>query len=137
MNSVEAQMDGYVVHGGMGMARGTGMRIEDGAGILVYVRRGELWITQEGDSRDHFVSPGRCFRLERNGVTLLYAMRQTQATLTAPTPANYARLISLTPAGSTVPQVLDERSREVSGTLLARLRAWQTFLETKAGQSPR
>jgi hypothetical protein len=137
MNSVETQMDGYVVHGGMGMARGTSVRIEDGAGILVYVRQGELWITQEGDSRDHFVSPGRWFRLERHGVTLLYATRQTQASLTAPTLANYARLISLAPAGTAVPHVLYERSREVSGTLLARLRAWQTFLETKAGQSPR
>jgi len=57
-------MDGYVVHGGMGMARGSSVRIEDGAGILVYVREGELWITQQGDQRDHFVTAGRSFRVE-------------------------------------------------------------------------
>ena len=52
-------MDGYVVHGGMGMARGSYARIEDGRGILVYVWDGELWITQEGDPRDHFVRARR------------------------------------------------------------------------------
>jgi hypothetical protein len=105
-------MDGYLVHGGMRMARGSSTRIEDGAGILVYVWEGELWVTQEGDSRDHFVTPGRWFRLERNGASLLYATRRTHVNLTAPTPANYARLISLTPAGTTVPHVLYEGARE-------------------------
>jgi len=105
-------MDGYVVHGGMGMARGSSVRIEDGAGILVYVWEGELWITQEGDQRDHFVSPGRWFRLERDGASLLYATRPTHATLTARTPDNYARLISMTPAGTTVPRVLYVGARE-------------------------
>jgi hypothetical protein len=86
MNSIETctekQMDGYLVHGGMDMARGSTVRIEDGAGTLVYVWEGELWITQEGDPRDYFVSPGRWFRLERNGLSLLYATRRTHATLT-------------------------------------------------------
>jgi len=109
---VDTQMDGYMVHAGMRMARGSSVRIEDGAGILVCVREGELWITQQGDSRDRFVNPGRCFRLECDGASLLYAMRRTHATLTAPTPANYARLISLTPAGTSVPHVLYESSRE-------------------------
>jgi hypothetical protein len=67
----------------MDMTRGSSVRIEDGAGILVYVWEGELWITQEGDGRDYFVTPGRWFRLERNGTSLLYATRRTRATLTA------------------------------------------------------
>jgi hypothetical protein len=106
-------MDGYLVHGGMDMARGASVRIEDGTGILVYVWQGELWITQEGDQRDHFVGPGRWFRLERNGSSLLYATRSTHATLTAPTPANYARLITMTPAGTATPRVLYEREKRV------------------------
>ena len=73
----------------MDMTRGSTVRIEDGAGIMVYVWEGELWITQEGDARDHFVTPGRWFRLERNGTSLLHATRRTQATLTAPTADNY------------------------------------------------
>lgn len=106
-------MDGYLVHGGIGMARGSTVRIEDGSGILVYVWQGELWITQEGDQRDHFVSPGRWFRLERDGAALLYATRSTHATLTSPTPANYARLITMTPAGTATPRVLYQREKGV------------------------
>ena len=109
---VAKQMDGYVVHGGMGMARGASVRIEDGAGILVYVREGELWITQHGDQRDHFVTPGRCFRVETDGVTLLCATRRTHAALTAPAPGNYARLITMTPAGTATPRVLYDGARE-------------------------
>lgn len=123
-------MDGYLVHGGLGMARGASLRIEDGAGILVYVWEGELWITQEGDQRDHFVSPGRWFRLERDGAAYLYAMRSTHATLTAPTPAHYARLITLTPAGTATPRVLYEASRQ-GGSWLERLRYRWRFLEKR------
>ena len=112
MNYTEKQMDGYLVHGGMDMARGSTVRIEDGAGILVYVWEGELWVTQEGDSRDYFVSPGRWFRLERNGLSLLYATRHTHATLTAPTAEAYARLITATLAGTTTPRVLYDGSRQ-------------------------
>jgi hypothetical protein len=123
MNSTEKQMDGYLVHGGLGMARGSSVRIEDGAGILVYVWEGELWITQEGDQRDHFVSPGRWFRLERDGAALLYATRSTHVTLTAPTPANYAKVITMTPAGTITPRVLYEASRE--------RRSWLAFLKER------
>jgi hypothetical protein len=113
----EIDMDGYVVHGGMGMARGSSVRIDDGAGILVYVWDGELWITQEGDSRDHFVSPGRWFRLERDGAALLYATRSTHATLTAPTPDNYARRITATPAGGATQRVLYDGAQQSRGWL--------------------
>ena len=105
-------MDGYVVHGGMGMARGSYARIEDGRGILVYVWEGELWITQEGDQRDYFVRGGEWFRLGRDGAALLQATRRTHATLTAPTPADYAERITVTPAGTTAARVLYQRSSE-------------------------
>lgn len=103
-------MDGYVVHGGMGMARGSFARIEDGRGILVYVWEGELWITQEGDPRDYVVRGGEWFRVERNGTALLHATRRTHATLTAPTPENYARRVTMTPAGTSQARVLYQRS---------------------------
>lgn len=99
-------MDGYLVHGGMGMERGSTARIDDGRGLLVYVWEGELWVTQEGDARDHFVGPGRWFRIERDGAALLTAMRQTHATLTAPTPNNYARRITVTRAGGASKRVV-------------------------------
>src|SRR5262245_27082308 len=105
-------MDGYLVHGGMGMERGSTARIDDGKGILVYVWDGELWITQEGDARDHYVGPGRWFRIERDGASLLYAMRSTHATLTAPTPNNYARRITMAASASAPERVLYDGSME-------------------------
>ena len=106
--------DGYVVHGGLGMARGSHTRIEDGRGMLVYVWDGELWITQHGDPRDYFVKRGECFEVKRDGTTLMYALQRTQATLTAPTPEGYASLISMTPAGTVAPRVLYQRSGQGS-----------------------
>jgi hypothetical protein len=105
-------MDGFVVHGGLGMARGSYTRIEDGKGILVYVWDGELWVTQAGDRRDYFVRRGEWFQVERDGTTLLHALERTQATLTAPTPTDYAKLISVTPAGTVAPRLLYQRSRQ-------------------------
>ena len=101
-----------MVHGGLGMARGASLRIDDGAGMLVYVWEGELWVTQEGDARDYFVSPGRWFRVERDGTALVYATRRSHLTLTSPSAEDHARLIALTPAGTSVPRILYERSRE-------------------------
>ena len=105
-------MDGYLVHGGMGMARGSTARIDDGKGILVYVWQGELWITQEGDRRDYFVGPGRWFRIERDGAALLTAMSETHATLTAPTPNNYARRIVLAASTAAPERVVYDGARE-------------------------
>jgi hypothetical protein len=115
MTSTEAQMEGYIVHGGVGLARGSLARIEDGKGLLVYLWDGALHITQERDRRDYFVEPGGCFELAREGVTLLYAMRRSHITITAPVEAHYARRISLRLPGALAPRVLYDRARESRG----------------------
>lgn len=104
-------MDGYVVHGGMAMARGSFVRVEDGRGMLLYVWDGELWITQEGDHRDHYLKAGEWFRLERGGAVLACAMRASNVSLTAPVPAHYARRITLGP------RVIYDRAQEPGGRL--------------------
>ena len=87
-------MDGDLANG-IDLARGSSLRIDDGAGTLVYVWEGELWITQEGDTRDHFVSPGRWCRIERDGASLLYATRSTRVTLTPARRERQGRIESL------------------------------------------
>src|SRR5262245_35042451 len=104
------QMDGYVVHGGLGMARGSYARIDEGRGILVYVWEGELWVTQYGDRRDYFVKRGEWFRVDRDGAALIYALEGSQVTITAPTPTDYAERISLTPADGAEARVVYQRS---------------------------
>jgi hypothetical protein len=106
-------MDGYVVHGGMALARGGFVRVEDGRGMLFYVWDGELWITQEGDRRDYLVGAGQWFRIERGGAALAAATRPSHVALTAPVPAHYARRITL---GA---RVIYDRAQEPGGLLEA------------------
>lgn len=115
-------MKGYVVHGSVGMTRGSVLRIEDGRGILVYAWDGQLWITQAGDTQDYFLAAGEWFMLDCEGVTLIHATRRSVVTLTAPTEAFYARRVTLALGGTTVPRVLYDAGRERLSPL-ARLRA--------------
>ncbi len=74
-------MDGDGARGGLEMARGSFARIEDGRGVRLYVREGELWITQEGDRRDYYVGAGESFQLDRDGVALASALRPSSVDL--------------------------------------------------------
>jgi len=38
---------------------------------------GELWITQEGDTRDIILGPGQTFTVDRPGLTLVHATRDS------------------------------------------------------------
>jgi hypothetical protein len=110
-------MEGYIVHGGIGMARGSLARIEDGKGVLVYLWEGELHITQERDRRDYFVKPGGWFQLDREGVALVYALRRSHVTLTAPVAAHYARRISMRIRGSSKARLIYDRAQGSAGWL--------------------
>ena len=81
------------------MARGSSLRIEDGAGITIRVRWGGAWLTQEGDGRDHYLTAGESFRLDRGGSALVTALRRACVDATAPAAEGYARRIVLWPAG--------------------------------------
>jgi hypothetical protein len=49
-------------------------RIEDGAGSLIECLSGVLWITQHGDHRDITLVGGEEFRLDRDGVAIVYGL---------------------------------------------------------------
>ena len=59
------------------LRRGSLMRIAEGRGMLVRVRRGSVWITEEGDPRDHFVGAGEQFRITRRGTALISALESS------------------------------------------------------------
>ena len=106
----------YVIHGSLGMTRGSVLRIEDGRDVALYVWEGGLWLTQEGDRRDRYLGPGDCFRLERDGVTLAQAIEPSTVSLTAPQPESYAGRIALTKAGTGVQVELSAgRKRDALG----------------------
>lgn len=110
-------MEGYIVHGGIALARGSAARLEDARGLAIEVWDGELWITQEGDRHDYFVRPGQRFLVEHDGVALAQALRPSHATLTAAVPAYYARRITVMAADGSAARVIYDRARETVGWL--------------------
>jgi len=110
-------MERYIVHGGIGMARGSLARIVDGKGLALEVWDGELWITQERDPRDYFIRPGERFEVKREGLVLAYALRPSHITLTAMVPAYYARRIALMMPGARAESMVYDRAREAAGWL--------------------
>jgi hypothetical protein len=93
----------YLVKGSLAMTRGSLLRIEDGAGLMVYVWEGRLWLTQERERRDRWLKPGDWFRLDRDGATVAQALERAAVTITAPAPELYAKRIALTRAGTASP----------------------------------
>jgi hypothetical protein len=132
-------MQEYIVQGSLGLTRGSLVRVEDGRHILVYVWEGELWVTEEGDRSDRLLAAGQWHRIERNGAALVYALKRSVVTLTAPAPEYYARRIVLAKAGSPQPVVLYS-SRRVRVSRLSALaqrlrRAWSGLFAPYAPQA--
>jgi hypothetical protein len=50
------------------------LRLRDVQGTCIHVHWGELWITQEGDSKDRIVKAGESFEVSNLGMTLLSAL---------------------------------------------------------------
>lgn len=81
----------FLVHGEVRIGRGETLRIENGEGVAIGLWSGALWITQEGDARDVFLSPGDWFRLDRRGMALVHASHDSCLALTRVEEAPRAR----------------------------------------------
>ena len=66
------------------MARGAVLRIDDEPGTTIRVWSGALWVTQEGDLRDHYLTPGQSFTVDRDGTALATAMHRAWIRVTPP-----------------------------------------------------
>jgi hypothetical protein len=69
------------------MPRGRLLRIEEGTDTVVRVREGAVWLTQEGDGHDRYLRAGDSFRLDRPGLTIVQALRNTTLSVSVPRPA--------------------------------------------------
>ena len=68
----------------MRLGAGQELRLYDAAGWTVACRSGSLWLTQEADSRDVFLDAGGRFTLDRGGMALVLARRDSGLTLRPP-----------------------------------------------------
>lgn len=75
---------------GATLPRGGVLSIQSARDALLFVEHGQVWLTQEHDSRDIVLSAGAWFRLDRDGTAVLQSRRGASVTLTAaadaPTP---------------------------------------------------
>ena len=66
--------------------------LDDAQGTRIVTRLGTVWVTEEGDSRDHVVGPGDALVVVRPGRTIVQALKPSWISLTAaPMAANDSR----------------------------------------------
>ena len=65
----------------LAMYRGSMLKIQDGRGVVVEVKRGMLWLTQEGDTRDRYIGAGDWLRLDTDGLTIANALKRSFVTI--------------------------------------------------------
>ncbi len=59
------------------LARGEILRVDSALGKSIAVVKGMVWITQEGDPRDTFLSDGDSFVFDKRGTALAQAVTDT------------------------------------------------------------
>jgi hypothetical protein len=69
------------------LPKGRTLRVSDGRGRVIAVFAGRVWITQDNDSRDIVVEAGESFQIDRDGLTLAMALRDSQVMLLAAEPS--------------------------------------------------
>jgi hypothetical protein len=96
------------VHAGLSRLRtGDVLKIRDGSGQILAVFDGLVWVTQDGDPADAFISKGATFTFDRSGLAIVEALSETRlAVLT--TTEEYGAVdygIATTPDAAAYPHV--------------------------------
>jgi len=114
---------------GAALARGDLLAIRGGRGALLFVERGQVWLTQERDARDVVLPAGAWFRLDREGTAIVEARRASSVTLTAAAHAPLPEIRTL--PRDAAPRVARRRGR----TFVRSLLAWWLRLYRHTGHS--
>lgn len=59
------------------------LRVLDGRGLRILAAEGQVWVTQEGCTRDTVLNTGESLQIENDGLTLVQAMRSSAIALLA------------------------------------------------------
>jgi hypothetical protein len=58
------------------------LTLDDAQGTRIVARSGTVWVTEEGEGRDHIVGPGDALIVARPGRTVVQALRSAWISLT-------------------------------------------------------
>jgi hypothetical protein len=72
------EMNNELRHPLTDLTAGSILRLRDGQGMAVVVFEGLVWITQSGDRRDIVLAAGESFSVDRPGLTLVQAFRDSK-----------------------------------------------------------
>ncbi|MFM9887337.1 MAG: DUF2917 domain-containing protein [Burkholderiales bacterium] len=76
-------IDEHILHEDLIISRDAMMHVTHGKGLLIFVRMGTVWITQERDPLDKVLGPGQWFRLDREGLAVIGALHGASVTISA------------------------------------------------------
>jgi hypothetical protein len=65
----------------MSISKGAMLKLRDARGMVIEVRRGSLWITEEGNARDYYVARGDWLRLDRDGLAVAQALEKSEVAI--------------------------------------------------------
>ena len=111
-------MDAYRIKDSIALAsielsRNKLVRVADGRGIEVSVVYGSVWITQHQDPNDICLGAGESFRIDRDGVTVVSALKASLVTLTLPATRDCALRVSMVAAGGEPVELFETRAPEI------------------------
>jgi len=81
-------MDHELRHPLTDLTAGSMLPVRDGRGRAIVVFEGLVWITQDNDLRDFVLAAGESFRIDRQGLTLVEALRHSKLLLVDTEPAD-------------------------------------------------
>ena len=113
----------WIVQNMLELKRGGMLRIEDGRDMTVYLWNGNVWLTQDGDRRDVLLGAGSWFRVERKGVTVVYALADCALTLTSPYAERYAAVLQTVEPGGRRARTLYQSAPSAAQSFVQRARA--------------
>jgi hypothetical protein len=88
-------MTEFVINGAVPLEEGGTLLIDEGREMMVYVWKGLVWVTQEGDGRDRLLKRGDWLRIDRDGRTVVSALLPSSVALTTPNEEDCAEEISV------------------------------------------
>ena len=59
----------------LALEAGQVVTLDDAQGTRIVARSGTVWVTEEGENRDHIVGPGDALVLARSGRTVVQALK--------------------------------------------------------------
>jgi ferric-dicitrate binding protein FerR (iron transport regulator) len=69
---------------GLELAQGELVRLESASAFEVTCEEGRVWLTEEGNQRDMWLTAGQCARLSGRGLALVESVRHARIRIGAP-----------------------------------------------------